>query len=643
MTTSKLTLRGLLLCALLFATLALTARPSSAASATIIVDSLDDDRAWTGTCSLRDAVIASNTNRATDGCPAGDRRFTTILVDSALDGGTIHIVRPFYIQDNVTIRGDIFIDGQHISQHFIVTHGASLTVENMTLQYGKSDNGGGSIRVDSGALAVRTVRFRNNQSQSGGAIVFNNSSQSFGRLYINNSLFLQNTAANRGGAIVTHQQAVIENTTFTQNSAPDGGAIWADADVTIRNGEFNINQALTRSGRGGALYVDAGTMTVHDSLFEANRGHAGMAVYAEGADRFELMRSTVKYSTPLFDERTGHIGAAVALVNTDGGVFSSTFEGNRSNADGGGLLVAGGKVGVWESLFERNQARNGGAVAVVAGGNVLLNQDNISNNSAELDGGGVYAINGSALTMPHSDLRQNRANNGGGLFASHVEVFVDSAEIFNNLAFASGGGVALEHTTGDIQNSTFRNNIAWETGGAVNMLGGAFTIDDCLFSDNEGFLPTSKGGAIWNDGELLVQASILKDNHAGTGGAIYHTASRFDHVNSFLLLNSSTLHSNSALSGGAVAHDGHSGMTITTVRMHNNDARDGSALFNRNGDTGIYGSIIQDNSSNAVNNVSGEVGLFSTTIRNSEWNNCVGAITTDLATYPNTDSDGSCQ
>ena len=175
------------------------------------------------------------------------------------------------------------------------------------------------------------------------------------------------------------------------------------------------------------------------------------------------------------------------------------------------------------------------------------------------------------------------------------------------------------------------------------MWGGARAIEASYFVGNTVTSATGKGGAIYNDGGLLVQNTTLEYNRAWSGGAIYNTA---DDTDSNMLINFTTLIGNSATNGGAVTNEATteyaSFVTFVSSRAQQNHGVNGSALFNRGSQTHMYDTTIVNNNANAINNASGEVGLFASNISGSTWANCVGTITLD-STLPNVDSDGSCQ
>ena len=65
------------------AALALTILLSTADAAVLTVDTTADDVAPNANCTLREAVIAANSDLAVDSCPAGDPGLDTIRLSAA--------------------------------------------------------------------------------------------------------------------------------------------------------------------------------------------------------------------------------------------------------------------------------------------------------------------------------------------------------------------------------------------------------------------------------------------------------------------------------------------------------------------------------------------------------------------------------
>jgi hypothetical protein len=90
----------------------------------------------------------------------------------------------------------------------------------------------------------------------------------------------------------------------------------------------------------------------------------------------------------------------------------------------------------------------------------------------------------------------------------------------------------------------------------------------------------SGGGAIINQGSLMVTGSILSNDDAsiGEGGAVYNV------TGATLSISDSTLSNDDASAGGGIFNDGAT-LTVTDSTLSNDDASEGGGVYNDNGGT----------------------------------------------------------
>ncbi len=152
----------------------------AASAATITVDTTVDDDLGDGECSLREAILAANTDLPRNDCPAGsgpDR-----IVFTLAKGATIALGSSLpTITDTLLVRGPgadlLTIDG--VDLHSILNFdppalGRWLGVEEITLTRGLADLGGGALLAtgQNGSL-FRVVFYANRASSGGGGIYIN--------------------------------------------------------------------------------------------------------------------------------------------------------------------------------------------------------------------------------------------------------------------------------------------------------------------------------------------------------------------------------------------------------------------------------------------------------------------------------------
>ena len=110
----------------------------------------------------------------------------------------------------------------------------------------------GGIYTD-GKLTVANSTFSGNSAQNGGAIFIRS-----GMVDISSSTFLDNSASNAGGGILNWTGSMkVTNSTFSGNSANQGGGIYNDvSSLTLKNSTFSGNSATTGSGLYNAGSLD---------------------------------------------------------------------------------------------------------------------------------------------------------------------------------------------------------------------------------------------------------------------------------------------------------------------------------------------------------------------------------------------------
>ncbi|MDO9300208.1 MAG: CSLREA domain-containing protein, partial [Anaerolineales bacterium] len=112
--------------AFLIVMLALAALPVTPSyAATITVNITTDENANNGNCSLREAVIAANTDLAYNGCPAGDVGADTIILAS----GSTYTLSIVGTGENASATGDLDI----LDPLTIQANGATPAIINQTV------------------------------------------------------------------------------------------------------------------------------------------------------------------------------------------------------------------------------------------------------------------------------------------------------------------------------------------------------------------------------------------------------------------------------------------------------------------------------------------------------------------------------
>jgi hypothetical protein len=278
-------------------------------------------------------------------------------------------------------------DATHFTDTFIgftITGGRALDPMNPD---GATSSGGGIRDQGNQSLTLTNMVVTNNSATAdGGGISVENLETTPWTLAINNSTVSNNQAGDAGGGVETDGsgKVVIISSVISGNTCVNQGAgIWLDAIgndsaiLTITGSLVSANTALNgpTGGIGNAgnnTFVAAdgtvtqGAVTILDCTIANNFSGIGGGGAGGGG----------------FGDQNG-LGTLVVL--------NSTFAGNSTYGDGGGI-------------FE--------------GGSTTINDSTITGNTAALDGGGVYVVlsNGPAFTLNNTIVAGNFANNGGTNF-----------------------------------------------------------------------------------------------------------------------------------------------------------------------------------------------------------------------------------
>jgi CSLREA domain-containing protein len=228
---------------------ALAGAPPAHAGGTIDVTTTDDELNADGDCSLREAIVASNTNAPVDTCPAGGPGVDAINLqpqtyvlsipgrdeDAAVTGD-------LDITEGAALRTDdpggawATIDGAGIDRVFDVMPGArwGFTFMDITGGDAAGDDGGG-VRVGDGicvdgnpsaVLGLESVTLRDNVAARGGGIHIGSCWHAEPRWLS----IVRNAASAEGGglSITGNSHLTLRVSTVSGNTAAVGGGLWID-------------------------------------------------------------------------------------------------------------------------------------------------------------------------------------------------------------------------------------------------------------------------------------------------------------------------------------------------------------------------------------------------------------------------------
>ena len=333
----------------------------AADAATFNVNSNNDGpaNACDATCTLRDAIEAANADAAEDLItfaptvtgsieldpgegelpieaatvirgPGAEALTVEAFSSSQLFDVDVSTVGASY--DDVSISGLTLRGGLDPSGGAFDAENSDVTIDALVLRQNEADNIGGAISVDNGKLTVLNSRFANNTAGEGGAIYANDDFPSVGD----------------GSASL-----VIRDSTFTGNTATEpgtgsAGAVYFDDTVDsalISGSTFSGNVASFGGGAINAFGVQTGVARIENSTITGNTaGHAGggIYVYNEYDNPIEIVNSTV----------TGNVAG-----DTGGGLYNYAFDDPVESGNGdvtvSSTVVAGNDATVGPDLANR--------------------------------------------------------------------------------------------------------------------------------------------------------------------------------------------------------------------------------------------------------------------------------------------------
>ncbi len=302
-------------------------------------------------------------------------------------------------------------------------------------------------------------------------------------------------------------------------------------EVSLSN--IELSNGLASGGFGGAVLVNAGTLTLQNVRINDSRAGLTGGAIAAAPGSFLTIRSSK------FRNNTGLDGGAIA-TSADTRVEDSEFVLNTATA-GGQSLGQGGAIQSYvsnliieRSLFSFNLARFGGAIFKRQAALSLTNS-RMENNTAATDGGAIYAEANAPLVVA-TDVRfiGNIATSGAG-GAMYASTALIDKSLFDNNRAQNGGALSLRplnqpQPQPELKNSTLSNNFAQVQGGAVEVQSGGntgqFVVDQITTANNTA--NTGAGGDFFVAGSyqyVFVRSTLIGASApiAIGGGSIFNS------------------------------------------------------------------------------------------------------------------------
>jgi hypothetical protein len=382
-------------------------------------------------CTVAEAVTSFNDEASTPGTPP--QPGCTFVNDGSLTR-TITVPAGTYTFSSINPRVSMTIVGAGIDTTTFATTGTNGIVVT------------GSIRPNP-TLTLRTLTVRKSTSTSAATSgILVNCLPGPAHLFLDRARianYTQNGVRVESVPDGQYQVGVeIIGSTIEGNTL--SGVVALDASVFVSNSTIRTNLA---GGLRATFTSEFGRVAVLNSTFNDNQASQGGALFVDdtvalGTDRVAVVGSTIRNN-----KATSGSGGGLQLLTAQTSIEGTVIRDNTATADGGGLSASGSlSLYLKEVTVTGNQAVNGGGVAVRQnGGQPFSNIERslFANNTATGNGGGIYHY-GQISTLNNSTIDNNRAANGGGLYidpASGGESHMSSTTITRNQASVKAGGV----------------------------------------------------------------------------------------------------------------------------------------------------------------------------------------------------------
>ena len=375
----------------------------------------------------------------------------------------------------------VTLDGGDLWQLLKFANMTSVSVTGIGFLDAQVDTNGAAIQIMGGTLNIVDCSFANGGTATvnGGAIY-----SEPGHVTISGSYFTDNRAGAEGGAVfvedaVDGEGVTVTNSNFTGNSEAEGAAISVNgvsaAIITVTDSEFVDND-----GTYGAITIDNGSVELTNVLMDGNNNTTGEggAVYAEE----NLTVTNSEFTNNSSADDTG--GAIYNYGDTI--VIGSLFSGNVADGDGGAIFNEGGSLEVASSQFTNNSSgeggSEGGAIAVETCDEVSVSGSKFLRNTAGDQGGGAINFDCDAdadVLVSRNTFTGNSARSYGGAIDQESSDFViryvrntfTSNSVTDGtvgpLVQVGGQGGAIWVFNAMFSGNRFTRNRASEFGGAV--------------------------------------------------------------------------------------------------------------------------------------------------------------------------------
>ena len=318
-----------------------------------------------GNLNVTNCIFTNNTVIGEEGSTGGGAIFNTGNMTINYSNFTKNTVGSVESNDPIPIQptygGAILNSGGRVT----ITHS---NFEDNNLPY-FGDRGGAIFNY--GFMSILDSSFMGNDAYIGGAV-----DNDYGTLTVNGSSFTNNIAIDEGiGAAINNYATLnITKSSFTGNQAGEG-TVYNSNILNITYCTFTNNIGVGTS-YGGAIESFKGSSTVSNSTFTNNSANEGGAIHNGGDNNYA---ANLNIYNDIFMGNKGHYGGAIENLGTLT-VEKSTFTNNIATQIGGAIYNSGTLI-VNSSTLTNNIATED-AGAIYNGGVANIHFNRIIGNNA---------------------------------------------------------------------------------------------------------------------------------------------------------------------------------------------------------------------------------------------------------------------
>lgn len=266
-------------------------------------------------------------------------------------------------------------------------------------------------------------------------------------------------------------KVTIKNGSITGGQSKNGGAINSS---TYQSGsrKFTANDLVLETlklfgnnvsngygglgngaGRGGAVYVEGGSLTLNGvEIYNNSATDGGGAIHVDNA------ALTIMNKSYIHDNQARQGGGLKVAGDSSGTIDDTTFSNNKTTGNLGGAIYQGTgyNLTITNSTLNNNTSETSGGAIAVSDGNLAMKDVTFKENSAQ-EGGAVYVwgvkATTSTITATNVTATGNKATGNyletktdGGAFYLKGNVkatFTGTTTLTNNSAVGAGGGIAV--------------------------------------------------------------------------------------------------------------------------------------------------------------------------------------------------------